>query len=283
MATEFDWSTTWENETGERVLPIPGHEVCGTIEEVGRTPEGSVLNEEVGPSVAGVSVGQEVYGLIAFNRDGAEAEYAIALSSEVAPKPATISAAQAAAVPISGLTAWQALFEHAETQEGTRVLIHGAAGGVGTFAVPLARRAGAHVIATTSTANVPYVRDLGADIVVDHTLTAFESIAKDVDVVLDAAGGETLERSWQVLARGGVLVSIVEPPSQAEAAKHGVRAEYFIVRPDRDQLMWLAGLIDAGHLRPFLDEIVPLVEARRAYEKRLRPHVVGRTVLRVNT
>jgi NADPH:quinone reductase-like Zn-dependent oxidoreductase len=268
MATEFDWSTTWENETGERVLPIPGHEVCGTI-------------EEVGPGVDGVSVGQEVYGLIAFDRDGAEAEYAIALPSEVAPKPASISAAQAAAVPISGLTAWQALFEHAATTKGTRVLIHGAAGGVGTFAVPLARRAGAHVIATTSTSNVPYVRNLGADIVVDRTVSAFESIANDVDVVLDAAGGETLERSWQVLARGGVLVSIVETPSSAEAARYGVRAEYFIVRPDRDQLMRLAELIDAGHLRPFLDEIVPLVEARRAYEQRLRPHTVGRTVLTV--
>jgi NADPH:quinone reductase-like Zn-dependent oxidoreductase len=270
MATEPAWSTTWENETGERVLPIPGHEVCGTI-------------AEIGPGVAGVSVGQEVYGLIAFDRDGAEAEYAIALPSEVAPKPPSISAAQAAAVPISGLTAWQALFEHAATTEGTRVLIHGAAGGVGTFAVPLARRAGAHVIATTSTANLPYVRNLGADVVVDRSVTAFESIAKDVDVVLDTAGGETLQRSWQVLARGGVLVSIVEPPSSAEAARYGVRALYFIVRPDRDQLMQIGELMDAGHLRPFVDEIVPLAEARRAYERRGRPHVVGRTVLAVNT
>jgi NADPH:quinone reductase-like Zn-dependent oxidoreductase len=147
----------------------------------------------------------------------------------------------------------------------------------------LAHRAGAHVIATTSTANVPYVRNLGADIVVDRTLSAFESIAKDVDVVLDAAGGETLERSWQELARGGVLVSIVEPPSSEDAARYGVRAEYFIVRPDRDQLMRLAELIDAGHLRPFLDEIVPLVDARRAYEQRLRPHAVGSTVLTVNS
>lgn len=265
-AAELGWPDTWTSEDGERSLPIPGHELCGTI-------------EAVGACIVAPQVGDEVYGLTDFGRDGAEAEYAIALPREIAPKPKSLTPAQAAAVPIAGLTAWQAFFEHAALAPGMRVLIHGASGGVGSLAVQIARWAGAHVIATTSARNETLVRGFGAEVVIDHDATRFEDVVKDVDVVFDAVGGRTLERSWPVLAKGGTLLSIVEPPSRSEANRYGVRAKFFIVRPDREQLVRIGRLIDEGHFRPFVDAVMPLAEVRSAYEHRRGPHPVGRTVL----
>src|SRR5579859_2918150 len=173
---ELSWSATWQTASGaERHRPIPGHEFAGVV-------------AEIGPGVTGVSVGEEVYGLIDFSRDGAEAEYAIALPGELAPKPRSLDFLQAAAVPLSALTAWQALFDHAHLAPHQSVLIHAAAGGVGAFAVQLAHWRGADVIGTASTHNCEFLRSLGANVVIDYRQERFEEIARDVDVVIDTMG-----------------------------------------------------------------------------------------------
>ncbi|MFL5705307.1 MAG: NADP-dependent oxidoreductase, partial [Ktedonobacteraceae bacterium] len=179
IATELSWSGTYQSKTGgTRALPIPGHDLSGVV-------------EEVGPDVTTLTRGSEVYALTAFDRDGAEAEYTIALPSELAPKPRTLDHVQAAAVPLTALTAWQAFFEHVGLAAGQTVLIHGAAGGVGVFAVQFARWAGAHVIATASARNRDFLRQLGANEIIDYTTTRFEDVVHDVDLVFDTVGGDT--------------------------------------------------------------------------------------------
>jgi NADPH:quinone reductase-like Zn-dependent oxidoreductase len=268
-ATELTWSTTWATDNGTRELPIPGHELSGKV-------------EEVGPGIADVSSGEEVYALTDFCRDGAQAQYAIALPSEVAQKPASLTFVQAAALPIAALTAWQALFERAQLARGMRVLIHGGAGGVGSLAVQIARWAGAHVIATTSGPNAQHVGALGAESIVDYTATRFEDVVRDVDIVFDAVGGETIARSWPVLVKGGVLVSVVQPPPARDALQFGVRAAFLVVRPDRDQLIRIGQLVDEGKLRPCVESVFPLADGRRAYEHRSGVHRAGKTVIAVD-
>jgi NADPH:quinone reductase-like Zn-dependent oxidoreductase len=267
--TELSWSTTWQTRTGaDRHLPIPGHDLAGVV-------------AEVGPGVTSVSVGEAVNALTDFHRDGAEAEYTIALPAELAPKPHSLDYVQAAAVPLSALTAWQALFIHAELSAGQRVLIHGASGGVGTLAVQLAHWAGAHVIGTASARNRDLVRQLGADECIDYTTECFEDVVHEVDVVLDTVGGETLERSLGVLRKGGMLVSIVGSPTAEQAAAHGVRATAFVVQPDRKQLIRIGELLDAGRIRPVIEAVMPLPQARQAYERQHGGHAGGKVVLRV--
>ena len=187
---------------------------------------------------------------------------------------------QAAAVPLSALTAWQALFEHASLVAGQTVLIHGAAGGVGVFAVQLAHWAGAQVIATASARNRDFLRELGANEVIDYTTTRFEEVVHDVDLVFDTVGGDTLQRSWQVIKPGGVLVSIVGPrPSFEQAKALWVRPVWFVVEPNREQLIQIGALIDAGHLRPIIDTVFPLAQARQAYEQGTKGHTRGKIVL----
>jgi NADPH:quinone reductase-like Zn-dependent oxidoreductase len=238
--------------------------------------------EEVGPGVTTLARGSEVYALIAFDRDGAAAEYTIALSEELAPKPRLLDHVHAAAVPLTALTAWQALFEHANLSKGQTILIHGAAGGVGVFVVQFAHWAGARVIATGSAANHDLLRELGASEVIDYTTTRFEEVAKNVDVVFDSIGGETVKRSWQIIKPGGTLVSITSPrPSFEEAKAFDVRATWFVVRPNCEQLIQIASLIDEGHVRPIIDTVLPLSQARLAYEYGAKGHTRGKIVLRV--
>ncbi len=266
---ELTWSETWSTKAGvKRAYPIPGHEFSGVV-----TARGS--------GVTDIQVGEAVYGLTDFSRDGAEAEFTLALPAELAPKPTSLAHVQAAAVPLSGLTAWQALFEHAHLAAGQRVLIHGASGGVGTFAVQFAHWARAQVIGTTSTRNRDFVHQLGADETIDYTTTRFEDVVHDVDVVLDAVGGDVLERSWDVLKPGGMLVSIVKPPAQDQAAARGVRARFFIVQPNRSHLMQISSLIEAGHVRPIIETVLPLTLAREAFEHGLQGHTRGKIVLQV--
>lgn len=263
---EPTWPGIWKTSAGaRRSQPIPGHDVAGIV-------------EDVGPGVMGVSIGEEVYGLTDFSRDGAEAEYTIALPGELAPRPHALDLIQAAAVPLAALTVWQAFFDHANLSAGQTILIHGAAGGVGTFAVQIAHWAGARVIATAAANRHELLRSLGADVLIDYTTTRFEDVARDVDVVLDAVGGETLARSWGVLKKGGVLVSVVEPPSQERASALGVRALFFIVRPNHAQLTRLSELIDAGRVRPVIAGVLPLPQARQAYQSQ---HRSGKMVLQV--
>ena len=265
---EFTWSI-WTTPDGRGRLPlIPGHEVSGVV-------------AARGPGATSLAVGDEVYGLTDFWRDGAAAEYVAVRAADLAPKPRTVDHVHAAATPLSALTAWQALFEHGGLRAGQHVLIHGAAGGVGSFAVQLARWRGAHVSATVSTRNVTFVRDLGADQVIDYTATRFEDAVRDVDLVLDPVGGDTRERSWGVLRRGGALVTLVRPPSDDWAAGRGARGVFFIVEPNRAHLGEIARLIDEGRVQPVVEAVYPLADARRAYERGLREGPRGKLVLRV--
>jgi NADPH:quinone reductase-like Zn-dependent oxidoreductase len=270
IASELSWDETYETKAGsKRVLPIPGRDLSGVV-------------EEVGPGTPTLTKGSQVYAMTGYGRDGAEAEFTIALPSELAPKPRTLDYVQAAAVPLTALTAWQALFDHASLVAGQTVLIHGAAGGVGVFAVQLAHWAGAHVIATASARNRDFLHELGANEVIDYTTTRFEDGVHDVDLVFDTVGGDTLQRSWQVIKPGGVLVTIVSPqPSFEKAKAHGIHPFWFIVEPNRDELIQVGTLIDSGHLRPIIDTVFPLSQARQAYEQGARGHTRGKIVLRV--
>jgi NADPH:quinone reductase-like Zn-dependent oxidoreductase len=204
IVNELRWNETYETNAGsQRVLPIPGRDLSGVV-------------VQVGPGVTTLTTGAEVYAMLDYGRDGAEADYTLALPAELVLKPRTLDYVQAAAVPLSALTAWQALFEHASLVAGQTVLIHGVAGGVGVFAVQLAHWAGAHVIATASARNRDFLHELGANEVIDYTTTRFEDVVHDVDLVFDTVGGDTLQRSWQVIKPGGVLVTIVSPPPSFE-------------------------------------------------------------------
>ncbi len=270
IANELKWDVTYQTTTASpRTRPIPGRDLSGEV-------------EEVGPGVTHLAKGAKVYAMLGYGRDGAEADYTLALPSELAPKPTTLDPVQAAAVPLSALTAWQALFDHAHLGAGQTVLIHGGAGGVGVFAVQLARWAGARVIATASARNREFLRELGAKEIIDYTNIRFEEVVRGVDLVFDTVGGETLQRSWQVIKPGGALVSIVSPPPPALERKGlDVRFAYFIVEPNRDELVQIGELIDAGQLRPIIDMVFPLAQARQAYEQVIKGHTRGKTVLRV--
>jgi NADPH:quinone reductase-like Zn-dependent oxidoreductase len=236
---------------------------------------------ETGPGVTRFKIGDEVFSRPDLVRDGTYAEYVVIRETEVAFKPVSIDHLHAAAIPLAGLTAWKALVETAGLAPGQKVLIHGAAGGVGSYAVQLAKWRGAHVIATASEYNHDYLLELGADEVVDYRLVHFEDIARDMDAVFDTIGGITQERSWRVLKKGGILVSIVSPPSPEKAAAYGVRQAFVFIQPDAAALAELANLVDAGKLRPNLEAVLPLAEARRAQELSQRGHVRGKIVLKV--
>ena len=279
IANELKWDETYQTETGSpRTLPIPGRDLSRVVEEVGPgVPDAAMLVK-----------GSEVYAMLGYGRDGAQADYSIALPKELVPKPGTLDHVQAAAVPLSALTAWKALFDHAHLAAGQTVLIHGGAGGVGVFAVQLAHWAGAQVIVTASTRNRDFLRALGvgASEIIDYTTTRFEEAVRGVDVVFDMVGGDTLQRSWQVIKPGGVLVSIASPPPpsaviDAKSREYNVRFVYFIVEPDRDELAQIGALIDRGQLRPVIDTVFPLPQARRAYEQAAAGHARGKIVLRV--
>jgi NADPH:quinone reductase-like Zn-dependent oxidoreductase len=264
---EFTWRI-WETPDGRSRIPfIPSHEVSGVV-------------ADAAPDVRDVEIGDAVYGLTDFFRDGGAAEYVAVRATELAPKPRSLDHASAAATPLSALTAWQALFDHARLTPGQRVLIHGAAGGVGSFAVQLARWRGAHVIGTASAGNVDFVRKLGAGDVIDYGATPFESVVRDVDVVLDMIGGTTTEKSWSVLRRNGLLVTIVRQPAEWTAGR-AARGLFFLVEPSRTQLNELSRLIDAGIIRTIVEAVLPLDRAREAYERGIREHPRGKLVLRV--
>src|SRR5882724_4403224 len=197
MPTELEWVPTFQKQSGEpRAFPIVlSHEFSGVV-------------ESVGANVGAVSVGEEVFGVNDWFINGAQAEYCVVAGTALSRKPKSLRHVEAAVTPISALTAWQGLFEKGQLERNQRVLIHGGSGGVGTFAVQLARWRGAHVTATASAGNLDFVRALGADKVIDYQATRFEDVICDVDVVLDGVGGDTLERSWKVLKPGGKLVAV---------------------------------------------------------------------------
>lgn len=267
---ELDWPTAWlDHDDTPRVPPIvPGHEVAGVV-------------DAVGSAVGGPAVGDDVFGFIDIRRDGADAEYVAVRAEELAPMPRTLTYAQASAVPLSALTAWQALFDHGALEPGQRVLVHGGAGGVGTFAVQLARWRGAHVVATSSARDAEQVRDLGADAVIDYRATPFDDVVSDLDLVVDTVGGDTWERSWDVIRAGGRLVSIAVPRPPDRGTVDGRQATWFVVQPDSAQLTRIAGLIDAGLLRPIVSGVLPLRDGAAAYGPSGRRAGPGKVVLLV--
>src|SRR6478752_8294075 len=250
---------------------ILGWDVSGTVEAVGP-----------GRAAAGrFKIGDEVYSVPDPTRDGAYADYIVVRESELALKPKSLHHVHAAAAPLAALTAWQALFDAGQLVSGQRILIHGGSGGVGHVAVQLAKWRGAHVFGTASTKNQELLRELGVDEPIDYTKQKFEDVARDVDLVLDLIGGETQERSWSVLKKGGVLLSLVQPPSVEKAKALGVRAAFVAGHPSGAQLAEIAKLIDSGELKLTIDRILPLSEVRRAHQLSQTGHTRGKIVLRV--
>lgn len=243
---------------------IPGIEAAGVV-------------EAIGPGVATFAVGQPVFGQTAA---GAYAEYVTAPAGALAPKPESLSFVEAAAVPVGLTTAWRALFDHGGLLAGQRVVIQGAAGGVGLFAIQLAKWKGAEVIGMASPANLALVRSLGADAVVDYTTTPLERVVQDVDLVLDTVGGATLLQSLAVLKPGGTLISIAGLPPLEEAQARGVRA-MMSRGPASIPFETLSRLLEEHHLRVTVGKTFPLREAQQAHEEGQRGHGRGRIVLRV--
>ena len=253
-------------------LPLPfvlGWDVAGTI-------------EAIGPQVTPFKRGDAVFAFADMSRNGASADYIAVRASEVATAPSTLPLAHAAGVPLAALTAWTALFDTAGLRAGQTVLVHAGAGGVGLFAIQLARRAGARVLCTASAANHALLRDLGAHQVIDYRNSDFAAGLNGIDVVLDTVGGETRERSWPVLRTGGVLAAIAMPPPDPAAAQHhGVRAAMVAVRPHGERLAEIARLIDAGALKLVIDREYPLAEAAAAHRRSEERHARGKIILRV--
>jgi NADPH:quinone reductase-like Zn-dependent oxidoreductase len=237
--------------------------------------------EEVGEGVTDVSPGDVVYTRAGVYRDGAYAEYVLAIAADVVPKPQSLDHVHAAALPHVTLTAWQGLIEFADLSEGQTVLIHAAAGGVGHVAVQLAKWRGAKVIGTASI-NLPFLEELGVDEAIDYSQTAFEDVVKDVDVVLDLLGGETQQRSWKVLKPGGILLSTVQPPSQEIALAHGVRQKMIGTAPPiRKVLTEASKMVEDGQLKPHISVVLPLQDVQKAHEMIEGRHTRGKIVLQV--
>jgi NADPH:quinone reductase-like Zn-dependent oxidoreductase len=260
---ELNWPTTWADRAGrDRTPSVPGHELSGVVAELGY-------------GTTGLTVGQRVFGLIDWTRNGSLAEYTAVEARNLAPLPADVDHTVAAALPISGLTAWQGLIDHARLTTGQTVLIHGAAGGVGSIAVQLAREAGARVIGTGRAADRETALGLGVSAFLDLQADKLEN-AGEVDVVFDVIGGEILERSTALVRAGGTLVTTVGMPTVQP--KDG-RAMFFVVEPDRSRLADLAQRLRDGRLKPLVGAVRPLSEAPAAFAPDRRTH--GKTIIQV--
>jgi NADPH:quinone reductase-like Zn-dependent oxidoreductase len=259
-------SGKYAKEFGTHLPLIPGYDIAGVV-------------EKTGANLTKLKIGDAVYGYPTFG--GGWAEYVTVQEWEVAAKPASLNFVEAAAVPMGALTAWQALVDVAKLQPGQTILIHGGSGGVGSFAVQIAKALGARVIATASTANQHLLKQLGADEAVDYTKTRFEDIAKDVDAVLDPVGKETLARSYGVVKKGGIVMSLVARPDPAEIKKRGIRGAGISVHRDAEDLAEIARLIDAGKVKPIVTQVLPLSEAIAAQRQAATHHTRGKVVLRI--
>jgi NADPH:quinone reductase-like Zn-dependent oxidoreductase len=247
---------------------IPGWDVSGVI-------------EEVGARVRHFMPGDEVYGRPDPSKNGAYAEYIVVKADQLGLKPKSIDHINAAAVPLAGLTAWQGLFDRGHLQKGQKVLIHAASGGVGTFAVQFAKWKGAYVIGTASEANISFVKQLGADEVIDYHKENFEDVLNDIDLVFDTIGGDTQKRSILVLKNGGRLITTLKPEFQAEAREKHIYLEGYTAQSYPDQLEQIAGLIDQGIIQPVISMVLSLDEIRKAQQISEEGHVRGKIVIKV--
>ena len=252
----------------DRLPLIPGMDVAGVV-------------ENTGGKMTKFKAGEAVYAYLSFKEQGGYAEFAIAKEDETSLKPKNISFEQAAAVPLAATTAWQALIDTAKLSAGQTVLIHGGSGGVGHFAIQIAKARGAKVIATASTPNQDLLRQLGVDQAIDYTTTKFEDVVKDVDVVLDAVRADTLARSYGVVKKGGIIVSITDRPDQAELEKHGIRGSLLMAHPDANVLEELKKLIEVKKITPIVSQVLPLAQAAKAHEQIETRHTRGKIVLKV--
>jgi len=261
---ELTWDLSWTTRDGrDRTPVIPSHEMSGAV-------------AGIGDGVTAVAVGDEVYGLIEFDRDGAAAEYVAVPAGDLAAKPRSASHEDTATLPLAALTAWQALADYAALEPGERVLVHGGAGGVGAFAVQLAAILGGHVTATGRPQDAGFVRSLGAEA---FSGAGPDTVGDGFDVVIDTVGGAFLDASYGLLRSGGRLVTLGAPPSQERAKDFGVHAMFFVVTPDPGELAQLAKLVDEGRLRPVVSQSFPLRDGRRAFESADQPRPPGKTVL----
>ena len=266
---ELTWDETWLRDGVDRTPIIPSHEVSGVV-------------AATADDLADFPVGDEVYGLIRFDRDGAAAEYVTAPAADLAARPKTVSHNVSAALPLAGLTAWQALVDQAAVQPGESVLVHGGAGGVGALTVQLAAVLGAEVTTTVRSEAHDLVTALGARHVIDTRTEAFDGTHTAYDVVIDTVGGPTLDRSFEILRPGGRLVTLSAPPPPGKADAFGIQATFFIVVPDRAQLAHLADLVDTSRLQVAIAATFPLQDGRAAFESGRQPHRrPGKTVLTV--
>jgi NADPH:quinone reductase-like Zn-dependent oxidoreductase len=245
---------------------------------------GSDLSGEivaVGPGVSSLLVREQIYGVTNSQFLGAYAEYAVASAAMISKKPTSLTFIEAASVPVVAVTAWQALFDEAQLKSGQKVLIHGAAGNVGAYAVQLAHQAGVHIIATAAADDIPRVFELGANAIIDFESQNFEKEVRDVDAVIDLVGGEVQKRSFQVLRRGGKLISAVSLPDQNLAQSLGIEAAFFLVQVTSQRLADIAARIDGGTLRTHLGAVLPLADAREAHLmlEHLLPQPKGKIVL----
>src|SRR6266513_1143486 len=237
--------------------------------------------EKAGSEVTKFKAGDPVFAYASLKSGGGYAEYALTTEREAAPKTKVLTYVEAAAVPVVALTAWQALIDTAKLSAGQTVLIHGGSGGVGTFAIQIAKARGARVIATASTANQDLLKQLGADIAIDYTKTKFEDIAKDVDVVLDSVGKDTLARSYGVMRKDGFIVSLVARPDQAELAKRGLRRASLSADPNSNELAEIGNLFDQKKIKVIVSQVFPLSDATNAHEQVATGHTRGKIVLKV--
>lgn len=236
---------------------------------------------EIGTDVRKFKVGDAVFARPNQEDAGAMAEYARVNESELALKPANLSHAEAASVPLAGLTAWQALMSKGKLQKGEKVLIHAGSGGVGTLAIQIAKHFGAHVATTVSQGNMDLVRSLGADKVIDYKKQAFEDEVSDLDLVLEMIGGDTLKRSFSTLKKGGRMVSIKGEDNDGLAEKHSVHFDMVWMQPDGDMLAKLGALIEQGVIKPVIDCTYAMQDANEAYENLAGGHAVGKIVIQI--
>lgn len=267
---ELTWEDTWSRDGRDRTPVIPSHEVSGVV-------------VAAADDVSEFAAGDEVYGLIRFDRDGAAAEYVTAPASDLAARPTTVPHAVAAALPLAGLTAWQALVDHGAVAPGQRVLVHGGAGGVGALAVQLAVALGAEVTTTVrSDAARQFASTLGAGHVVDTRVDSFDAPGACYDVVVDTVGGDTLDRSFGIVCPGGKLITLSAPPPPGKADALHIDAIFFIVEPDQEELRRLARYVDEARLHVAIAATYPLADGRAAFESGHQPgRRPGKTVLSV--
>jgi len=260
----------WKIRRGYMELPLPmtvGSDVAGVVDVVGQGVNSFQPEDEV---FGKASAGQ-----------GGYAEYTVVNSTQIAQKPKSIGFIESAAIPTAGLAAWQSLFDIAGLEHGETVLIHGAAGGVGSFAVQFAKWKGAYVIGTASSKNAEFLKGIGCDEVIDYRNQQFEEIVSNLDVVLDTIGGDTLERSWSVLKPGGFLVTTVASIPEGTPQKHGVRAERLMTQADGKELAQIAAIIDERKIKPIVTTVLPLADAQKAHEMSESGHTRGKIVLRI--